>query len=125
MYFDGHCNLCNRFVDFIIRRDRRQVFKFASLQGVTAKSRLPVQLLNPLSSMVLESEAEIITESSAAIKTIVGLGGVYTCALAFLLLPKFLRDWIYRRIAQHRYWWFGRRETCRVPSPQERARFLP
>lgn len=125
VYFDGVCNVCNTFVDFLIRRDHKRILKYAPLQGETAKKRVPAELISSLSTVVLEDEHGVLsTESTAAIKTIASLGGVYALISVFLILPKFLRDWVYRWVADHRYLWFGKRDTCRLPTPEERAQFL-
>src|SRR5437868_2619150 len=100
VYFDGHCNVCNAFIDFLIRHDTRRVLKFAPLQGSTARSRLPAGMVSDLSTMVLEDTgearaaggepgagagAEIVVESTAAIRTIALLGGIYSLMSVFLL----------------------------------------
>lgn len=125
VYFDGHCNVCNAFIDFLIRRDRRRLMKYAPLQGSTARAHLPAALVNELATMALEDEKGlVVTESSAAIRAIAALGGAWLLISAFLLVPRFLRDSVYRWVASHRYLWFGRRDTCRMPSAEERAQFL-
>lgn len=125
VYFDGHCNVCNAFIDFLIRHDKRRRLKYAPLQGETAKARLPAEMVTSLATMVLEEDNRISVESTAAIKTIAHLGGIYSLMSAFLLLPRFLRDWVYRWCAGHRYLWFGKRDTCRMPTAEEREQFLP
>jgi predicted DCC family thiol-disulfide oxidoreductase YuxK len=126
VYFDGECNVCNAFVDFLIRRDRRRILKYAPLQGETARAHLKPELASALSTMVLEDErGAIYLESSAAIRTIAALGGLYSFMWIFLIVPRFLRDGVYRWVANHRYLWWGKRDTCRVPSAEERAQFLP
>jgi predicted DCC family thiol-disulfide oxidoreductase YuxK len=125
VYFDGHCNVCNRFIDFLIRRDRRRLLKYAPLQGDTARRHLPPGLLTDLSTMVLEDENGVSIESTAAIRTIAYLGGFYGLIAVFLIVPRFVRDWFYRWVAAHRYLWWGKRDTCRIPTPEERAQFLP
>jgi predicted DCC family thiol-disulfide oxidoreductase YuxK len=124
VYFDGYCNVCNRFIDFLIRRDRRHILKFAPLQGTTARARLPAGLVNEVSTMVMQEDGAISVESAAAIKAIASLGGVYSWTRIFLLVPRFLRDGAYRWVANHRYQLFGRRSTCRLPTAEERAQFL-
>lgn len=124
IYFDGHCNICNGFVDFLIRRDRQRRLFYAPLQGTTARQRLPQPLQCDLATMVLDDQGTLSTESSAALRSISHLGGVYSLFKIFLLIPRFLRDPVYRLIANHRYRIMGRRETCRLPSASERAQFL-
>jgi predicted DCC family thiol-disulfide oxidoreductase YuxK len=124
VYFDGYCNVCNRFIDFCLRRDRKRVLKFASLQSQTAQQRLAPKYSSTVQTMVLEDEGRVYDESSAAIRTIALLGGVYRLMSVFLIVPRFIRDGVYRWVANHRYLWFGKRDTCRMPTPEERAQFL-
>ena len=124
IYFDGHCNLCNRFVGYLITRDRQHKLKFAPLQGTTAEQRLPREYWERLGTIVYEREGRFLVRSTAAILILAELGGVYKLALVCLVIPRILRDFVYRIIAKNRYLWFGRRDTCRLPSPEERAQFL-
>lgn len=124
LYFDGHCNLCNWIVDFFIRKDTHRRLKFAALQGRTAAERLPKEWRESLPSVVLEHEGQFYTESTAALRATALLGGVFSIARMLLIVPKFVRDPVYRLIATNRYRLFGRRETCRLPTPEERAQFL-
>lgn len=124
VYFDGYCNVCNAFIDFLIRRDRSRRIKYAPLQGQTASRNLPKEKVTELSTMALQDSSGIFFESTAAIKAIACLGGVYSLMKVFLLVPRFLRDFVYRWVAARRYLFAGRRDTCRVPTPEERTRFL-
>jgi predicted DCC family thiol-disulfide oxidoreductase YuxK len=126
MYFDGHCNLCNGAVDFLIRRDHQARLKFASLQGETARTRLPAEVVQNLGTMVLAEGDKLYTESDAALRAAAQVGVGYSfLAHVLLWIPSFVRNPVYRFIARNRYRWFGRRDTCRLPSPEERQRFLP
>ena len=125
VYFDGYCNVCNAFVDFLIRRDSKRLLKYAPIQGATAKKNLPAELVVSISTMALQDEDnQIYTESSAAIRTIAYLGGIYSLMKIFLIVPPFVRNFVYRWVADHRYLFAGRRETCRIPTAEERAQFL-
>jgi len=124
VYFDGHCNLCNGFVDFLIRRDAAGTLKFAPLQGKTAAERLLEAARAELSSVVLEDETGHYHESEAALRAIAHLGGAYALARALLIFPRFARDPVYRLVARNRYRLWGRSNTCRLPTPKERAHFL-
>ena len=124
VYFDGHCNLCNSAIDFLIRRDPRRVLKFAPLQGETAKQRLPEALVKDLGTVAFEDERGVVTESTAALRALGAIGGVYRLAPLLIIIPRFIRDRVYRFVARHRYRWFGRRDTCRLPTPAEKAQFL-
>lgn len=124
LFFDGVCNLCNGFVDFLIRKDSHARLLFAPLQGKTAEARLSPSVRTSMKSVVLLEDDKIYDQSDAVLRALGLLPGPW-CGLAFLkILPKFLRDAIYDRIARSRYRIFGRRDTCRVPTPHERARFL-
>lgn len=126
VYFDGVCNLCNRLVDFVIRHDRkRRYYRFASLQGETASRRLPPALIGPdLETIVLEQGGELRFRSDAILAILSGLGGAWRMAGALRIVPRPLRDWVYRWIAQNRFKWFGERESCRLASADERSLFL-
>lgn len=124
VYFDGYCGVCNRFIDFLIRHDPQARLKYAPLQGTTAHARLPANLITSLSTVVYENEGRLSVESTAALEVIAATGGWRTLARVFLLVPRFLRDAVYRWVANHRYLFAGRRETCRLPTPEERALFL-
>lgn len=123
IFFDGHCNLCNHFVDFVFRHDKKGLFLVAPLQGTTAKEYLPQEHLT-LSSVVVADKDKTFTESTAALWVLSCLSWPWPLMAIFFLLPRFLRDPIYRFIANHRYQWFGRRDTCRLPTEGEKGRFL-
>jgi predicted DCC family thiol-disulfide oxidoreductase YuxK len=124
IFFDGVCNLCNAFVDFLVRRDAEHLFDFAPLQGSNAKQLLPARFPEKLSSVVLWSQGEVHEKSDAALMVLQQLGGLWGALRVFWVLPKGLRDWGYDLVARNRYALFGKRETCRLPTPEERARFL-
>jgi len=125
IFFDGVCGLCNGFVNFILEQDRNQVYLFSPLQGETAAKVLDVDVDSTPESIVLVEGARTYTSSDAALRIIAGLGGLWTIARIFLLFPRFIRDCVYRFIAARRYRWFGKHEVCRVPTEEEKARFLP
>jgi len=124
LFFDGVCTLCNSFVDTLMRLDKNKKLRYASLQGNTAKKLLPKDMTTNINSLVLIHQGELKTRSSASLTTFKVLGGVYSLAYIFILVPKFIRDWVYKLIAKNRYKWFGKQETCRVPTPSERERLL-
>jgi predicted DCC family thiol-disulfide oxidoreductase YuxK len=125
LYFDGVCGLCNRLVDWLVRRDRTGQLRFAPLQGATAAARLPAGWAEDLATVVLERDGRLSARSSAALEAVALLGGPWRAASLLKVVPRPLRDACYGWVARHRYAWFGRREACRVPSEAERARFLP
>jgi predicted DCC family thiol-disulfide oxidoreductase YuxK len=122
VFFDGVCNLCNAFVDFLIRRNQNLLF--APLQGSTAAKLLPKDKIENLPSIVFWSHGNIYIESTAALRILARLGPGYQMITVFMVLPKFIRDQVYRFIARNRYRWFGKKDTCRLPTPAERMRFL-
>lgn len=126
IYFDGVCNLCNHVVDFFIRRDKNDIFRFCSLQSEIAQKRLPSHLLDPesLNTVVVEYQGQYWSKSKAVIKALQMLGGVYSIFFIALLVPKRLSNFIYDYVASHRYNWFGKRQTCRVPNINEKNKFL-
>ncbi|MCA8831222.1 thiol-disulfide oxidoreductase DCC family protein [Hymenobacter pini] len=126
--FDGVCNLCNGFVQFIIRHDAAGRFRFAALQSEEGQAILrQYQLPTPTEpdSVVLVMGGQAYTHSAAALHILRGLGGGWWWLAGLgLLVPRRLRDAVYRLIARHRYRWFGRQEACWLPTPELRARFL-
>lgn len=123
--FDGICNFCSSSVQFIIRRDRKGRFRFASLQ-----SKIADQLLaghdrsGKMDSIVLIDHGKCYTESTAVLLIASRLDGLWKAAAIFLLLPKGIRDPLYRWFARNRYRWFGKMDSCMIPSPEIRERFL-
>ena len=124
VFFDGVCNLCNGFIDFLVSHDRARALRYASLQGKTSRELLGIDIGRELSSVVLIENGKILRESDAVLRILSKLGGPWILAPGFKILPRALRDWAYRFVARNRYRWFGKRETCRLPSPEERALFL-
>jgi len=124
--FDGICNLCNGFVDFVIARDRAAHFRFASLQSDAARRVLSeVNAEHPLpDSFVLVEDGRVFTRSEAALRIARRLGVPWSLAYPLMVVPRPFRDWAYDVVARNRYRWFGKRETCRVPTPDLRRRFL-
>lgn len=125
LFFDGVCHLCNSFVDSIITQDKNHVFQFAPLQGTTAELLLNAQDRNTLESVIYYEAGEVFRRSDAVLKILTKLGGPYLLLKGAWLLPRFLRDGAYNFVARRRYRWFGEREFCRLPTPEERAYLLP
>lgn len=125
VYFDGVCGLCNRAVDFLIRRDRRGVLRFAPLQGETAQARLGTRPDDAFDTIVLEHQGRRFDKSDAALRICGHLGGYLRVLSWARILPRFLRDPLYNLVASNRYAWFGKKESCRLPTAAERSRFLP
>lgn len=128
LYFDGVCNLCNRSVQFVIRHDRKKRFLFAALQspaGQQIQEKIKEERGKVPDSLVLSWKGKIYTESDAALHAARLLGGFTGLLAVFLVLPRFIRDPLYRFIARNRYRWFGRKDACMVPTPELKSRFLP
>ena len=125
VFFDGVCNLCNGSVNFLIDHDRRERLRFAPLQGRTFRElRSARPDLPELGTIVLQDEEGLHFRSSAALRVLQALGGVWRLTGVFFLVPRFLRDIVYDFIVRHRYRWFGKADSCRIPTPELRARFL-
>jgi predicted DCC family thiol-disulfide oxidoreductase YuxK len=125
--FDGVCNLCNRSVQFIIRHDHKGKFLFAALQSEAGQALLKQHNLplhtNP-ESIVLLHDRQIYQYSGAALRIARNLGGIWSLAYGFIILPPFIRDGIYKLIARNRYRWFGRQDSCMLPTAALKAKFL-
>src|ERR1035437_1260844 len=114
LYFDGVCNLCNGVVKFIIKRDKKAKFKFASLQSVSGQNILKQYNLSidNLESFILIKDNKFYNKSSAGLMVLKELGGWWKLLYAFIIIPKPIRDFIYDLIAKRRYKIFGRSDTC-------------
>lgn len=124
--FDGVCNLCNGVVQFIINNDAKGIFKFASLQSdfgqqILSKNNLPTSDFN---SFVFFENDKIFMKSTAALKVLKGLGGKWKMLYVFIIVPKFIRDIAYDFIAKRRYSIWGKIESCMMPTPELKSRFL-
>ena len=124
--FDGVCNLCNAAVNWVIDHDKKDLFKFASLQADFGKRKMKeIGLGNKyMDTIVFMDEEKFFTQSDAVLHILKYTGGIYSLAVVFFIVPKFIRDFVYKFIANHRYQWFGKREICRVPTPELKAKFL-
>ncbi len=124
IFFDGECILCNAFIDYMIRHDKQDRLKFASLQGDTAQSQLSAEVLRELKTIIFLSDNQVFQESTAAIRSFATIGGIHKLVLVFLIIPSFIRNIFYRIISKNRYSWFGK-QSCRVPTVEEREKILP
>ena len=127
--FDGVCNLCNAAVQWLIERDPTGRFRYASLQSTVAHGLLSAHLSDEAiealpDAIVLVDDAGVHTSSTAALRIAGKLGLPWKALAAFLVVPRFARDAVYRFVARHRYRWFGHREACMVPTPELAERFL-
>ena len=123
--FDGYCNLCDRSVRFVLDHDRRRVFRFAPSQSPAAAAFLARCGLGSAPGTIVFVEPDgWSVRSTAAIRMARRLGLPWSLATVALILPAGLRDIVYRVIARNRLRWFGQRDTCRIPTPEEAAQFL-
>ena len=124
--FDGVCNFCNYWVNFAIKHDRRGKLRFTALQGETAKKVLPWYNINPtsLSSVIFIENGKVYTQSSAVLQICRHLKGGWKLFYGLIIIPKFIRDFFYNIIARNRYKWFGKKESCMVPTDELKDRFL-
>lgn len=124
--FDGHCNLCNRWVDFVIKRDPQMKFKFAAQQSEKGRQLLKDKSVNSTSSnsIILIHEQSIFDQSTAVLMIISQLQTPLKYIYFLRFIPRFIRDLFYTIIAKNRYRIFGKREICRVPKPSELNRFI-
>jgi predicted DCC family thiol-disulfide oxidoreductase YuxK len=120
--FDGVCNLCSGAVRFILARDPAGRFRFASLQSDAAQRLL--KGAGVAETIVLLQGGKIYTRSAAALRIARGLRFPWPLFYAFVAVPRPLRDLVYRWVARHRYAWFGKRESCLLPTPETRGRFI-
>jgi predicted DCC family thiol-disulfide oxidoreductase YuxK len=124
--FDGFCNLCNGAVLFVIKRDKKVKFSFASLQSSFGQIQLKQYGLSSdeLSTIVLLKDGRIFTKSTAALEIAKNLDGLWPAFYFFRIVPPLIRNFVYDFIAQNRYRWFGKWEVCMIPTPELKARFI-
>ncbi|RMH66492.1 MAG: DUF393 domain-containing protein [Calditrichaeota bacterium] len=125
LFFDGHCVLCNRSIDFLMKRDRYKKLYYASLQGESARHVLPAALQQQMTSVVLYDQGKFYQKTEALLNIIHYLPLRYRWWKVMGWIPRPLRDRLYDYIARKRYAWFGRNPQCRMPSDEERDRMLP
>lgn len=124
--FDGFCNLCSGSVQFIIKRDLKKVFKFASLQSAFGQQQLENFKIdkNILHSIILVKGDQFFQRSDAALEIARQLNGAWSILYIFKILPRFLRDGLYTIIASNRYRLFGKKDACWIPTAELKERFL-
>jgi len=125
--FDGVCNLCNSYVQWLIKRDRHDTFRFAPIQGKIGERLMRDHKIDPMqtdSIILIQPFDGYATKSSAVLKIGRSLGGFYGVLYVFKIIPTFLRDKIYDWVARNRYKWYGKRDQCMVPTPELQAKFL-
>ena len=126
IFFDGVCNLCNWLVQFVIARDPAGYFQFASLQSEAARPYLEQFNISQtsLNSVVLYENGKCYTHAAAVLRILMIMPGGWPLLYSGIILPAFLRNAAYNFIARNRYRWFGKQESCWLPTPELKSRFL-
>ncbi len=124
--FDGVCNLCNASINFVIDRDKDTYFRYAPLQSETGQDFLKKnnKSLSDFDSIILLEGDTYHTKSTAALRIARRLSALWPIFYVFIVIPKSIRDFVYNIIASNRYKWFGKSDTCRIPTPELKKLFL-
>ncbi len=124
--FDGVCHLCNASVDFVMKRDQKRMFRYTANQMEAGRKILRDNGIDPdqIETVYLYENGKLYDKSSAALRIARKLGFPYNLAFGFIIVPAFIRNVVYDLIAKNRYTWFGKKESCRLPTAEERALFL-
>jgi predicted DCC family thiol-disulfide oxidoreductase YuxK len=124
--FDGVCNFCDGAINFVLKQDKKDVFRFAPLQSQMGQNLLAQYQIpkKDFESFILIQDGKAYQKSTAAIKVLNQLPWYWKALQAFWIVPKFIRDGIYDFIAHNRYKWFGKKDVCMIPTPEMRSRFL-
>lgn len=126
IFFDGTCNLCNGAVQFIIKRDKVNLFRFSSLQSAffrQVSAKFPLADLRSDSIILLEN-GKFFDQSTAALRIAKKMSGMWPLLYGFIIIPSFIRNAVYRFIARYRYQWFGKLESCWIPTPALKSKFI-
>jgi predicted DCC family thiol-disulfide oxidoreductase YuxK len=126
LLFDGYCKFCNSTVNFILKHDHRDRFRFAALQSDTGKKLLLQHGIHPekTDSVILIQDRKHYLRSAASLRIAMNLGPRWKLLGVFYIIPPFLRNAVYNLIARNRYKWFGKRESCRMPDEKEKHKFI-
>ena len=124
VFIDGSCILCHGLAEFLLRQEKSGRIKLATLQGQTASRLLPEDLRKDLQTVVLYQDGQYFTRSTAVLRLMLFLPGIWSLSILGWLIPRGLRDWVYKLVAQSRYRLFGKLETCRLPAAEDRRRIL-
>ncbi|HZW62243.1 MAG TPA: DUF393 domain-containing protein [Flavobacteriaceae bacterium] len=125
--FDGVCNLCNASVQYVIRHDKKNKFLFAPLQSTTGKeliSAFNIDTDKTDSILLYTPDGKLKTQSTAALYIAAQLGFPQNLLAVFLVIPPFIRNWVYTYIAKNRYAWYGKRTACMIPTPEVKDKFI-
>lgn len=124
--FDGICNLCNTSVTFVIQRDKKDLFRFAALQDPIGQQLIEKYQIDSskTDSIILIEDDKAYVKSTAALKVARHLGGAYPLLYGFMIVPNFIRNWVYDYVAKNRYKWYGKKDSCMIPTPELKSKFL-
>ncbi|HNQ12912.1 MAG TPA: DCC1-like thiol-disulfide oxidoreductase family protein [Bacteroidia bacterium] len=124
--YDGQCKLCNFWVRFVLKRDKKEKFHFCHRQSEMGKkiiSHMPDKIKQH-DSVLFMDQGRLFAQSDAIIMILRRLGGIYNLLFLFIIIPHFIRNFVYRLVARYRYKWFGKTDQCVLPDPKWNARFL-
>ncbi|WP_310259049.1 thiol-disulfide oxidoreductase DCC family protein [Fictibacillus barbaricus] len=126
LLFDGVCNLCNSSVQFILKHEKEEKLKFAAIQSESGKELLSHHHIDPTrtDSVIFIENDKVYFMSDAVLTLTRYLNFPWSFSKHFLIVPRSFRDFIYKRIAKNRYRWFGKKDSCMIPTPALRKRFL-
>ena len=126
VFFDGVCNFCNASVDLLFRKNKKKNLRYAALQSDFAKKLLAENSIDTkeTDSIIYYAGGKFYFRSSAVLQLSKELSGIYRLLPVFYIVPRFIRDGIYKWIAKNRYKWFGKKETCRIPTKEEQKYFF-
>ena len=122
IFYDGLCGLCDSSVQFIIKHDKKKEFRFSSLQSYYAENLLGEKAKQD--SFILFIRGNVFDKSTAVLKVCKIIGGAFLLLYPLILIPKFIRDGVYGMIAKNRYRWFGKFDSCKIPSTEQRELFI-
>lgn len=125
--FDGVCNLCNSSVQFIIKHDKKDIFRFVPLQsdlGLSIIKHIGIDTSKTDSIILYEPNIAYYYKAEAALKIATALDGIYQCLGLFSIFPNRISNVVYDYIARNRYKWYGKKESCMIPTPKLKAKFL-
>ncbi len=124
--FDGICNLCNASINFVIKRDKKDAFRFAALQSEIGQKYILEFNIDPneTDSIILIDNDKCYVKSTAALYISKSLSGAYPLLFGFIIVPRFFRNWAYDFVAKNRYRWYGKKESCMIPTEELKEKFL-
>lgn len=123
LFFDGVCHLCNSYIDFLAQFKSKNIF-YAPLQGTTAQQILSLQQTQNLDSVIYYKKDKVLKKSTAVIESLSDTYGAFKILKIFYVIPEKIRDYLYDLVAKNRYKLFGQKDSCRIPTPEEKRYIL-